>query len=139
MNRWRIPVGLEEEVIKRDWRCVYCGTAFVVGDPNRGRKASWEHILNDATIISPTNIARCCVSCNASKGAKPLRLWLESTYCKRRGINPSSVADVVRSHLQSPAPIADAGSASDEAQARKVAASGSSGSRSALVRMLTVR
>jgi hypothetical protein len=99
VNRWGIPAWLEDEVIARDRRCVYCGIEFVIGDPSRGSDASWEHIVNDATIISATNIARCCVSCNASKGAKPLDRWLESRYCKRRGISVVSVADVVRSHL----------------------------------------
>ena len=134
MNRWRIPAWLEEEVIKRDWRCVYCGTAFSLGDLSRGRQASWEHIVNDATIVSAENIARCCVSCNASKGAKPLRRWLESTYCNRRGINLTSVAEVVRAHLQPSTPSSDALAASSAGPTGKAAASSSSGSLSALVR-----
>jgi hypothetical protein len=61
--------------------------------------ATWEHIINDARIITRENIARCCASCNASKGAKPLSVWLESAYCKNRGITKDSVADVVRMHI----------------------------------------
>lgn len=51
--------------------------------------------MNDESIISETNIARCCAACNASKGAKPLRHWLDSDYCKRRGISVRTVAPVV--------------------------------------------
>ena len=63
--------------------------------------ATWEHIVNDAKIITRDNIARCCASCNASKGVKPLSVWLDSAYCKSRGITKDFVADVVRRHLVS--------------------------------------
>jgi len=139
MNRWGIPAWLEDEVIARDGRCVYCGIEFAIGESRRGRKASWEHIVNDVTIVSAANIARCCVSCNASKGAKPLDLWLESSYCEQRGINIASVADVVKSHLQSSMSTSDASTSLQADLAGKRAASGSSGRRSALVRVLTVR
>jgi hypothetical protein len=134
MNRWGIPAWLEAEVITRDRRCVYCGIEFVTNDPRRGCKASWEHIVNDVTIVSAANITRCCVSCNASKGAKPLDRWLESNYCKRRGIGPVSVSEVVRRHLQSNATTSDGRAASQADQTGKRAASSSSGSRNALVR-----
>ncbi len=39
------------------------------------------------------------MSCNASKGAKELQVWLESAYCKRKGIRVGSVAEVVRNAL----------------------------------------
>jgi hypothetical protein len=64
--------------------------------------SSWEHIVNDARIISAENIARCCMSCNASKGAKDLSKWLQSRYCLRKGITESSVAQVVRDALTTP-------------------------------------
>jgi len=63
--------------------------------------------VNDVRIVSRDNIARCCVSCNASKGAKKLSDWLESKYCKKRGITKDTVAEVVRRallfHTDSPA------------------------------------
>lgn len=62
--------------------------------------ATWEHIINDARIISRENIARCCVSCNSSKGTKKLSDWLESDYCKKRGINGETVAEVVKQALE---------------------------------------
>jgi hypothetical protein len=63
--------------------------------------ATWEHIVNDARIINRENIARCCVSCNSSKGTKEVSEWLESNYCKKRGITKESVAQVVKSALAS--------------------------------------
>jgi hypothetical protein len=59
VNRWNIPAWLEAEVLARDLRCVYCGVAFAVGGPSRRHRPSWEHIINDAQIVSRENIARC--------------------------------------------------------------------------------
>jgi len=61
--------------------------------------ATWEHIVNDAGIVTRDNIARCCFACNASKGTKDLRVWLKSEYCRSHGITEDSVADVVRRAL----------------------------------------
>jgi hypothetical protein len=72
MNRWNIPGSLERAVIERDRACVYCRTEFEPLTRSREAMATWEHIVNDARIITRENIARCCASCNASKGAKPL-------------------------------------------------------------------
>lgn len=102
MNRWKIPEALEREVLARDARCVYCGVAFIPASPSRKHRPSWEHIVNDQRIVTRDNIARCCISCNASKGAKLLSDWLESGYCKRRGITKETVAPVVRRALLSP-------------------------------------
>ena len=102
VNRWGIPAWLEREVIDRDRRCVYCGVAFEPETVTNRSKATWEHIVNDATIIDRSNIARCCASCNASKGTKSLSDWFESDYCKRRGIAPATVADVVKRALIRP-------------------------------------
>jgi len=99
MNRWNIPDGLEREVIERDRRCVYCGVAFAPQGTRRRDHPSWEHIVNDARIVTRENIARCCVGCNASKGTKDLAEWLASTYCGMRGITRESVAAVVRAAL----------------------------------------
>lgn len=101
MNRWQIPDWLEREVIDRDRCCIYCGVEFtehVVGHRDR---PSWEHIVNDARIITRENIARCCIGCNASKGTRRLADWLQSKYCAIRGIAPATVAPVVRSALES--------------------------------------
>jgi hypothetical protein len=99
MNRWNIPDWLEREVIERDRRCIYCGVEFVSPIATRRCAPSWEHIVNDARIVTRENIARCCISCNASKGTKDLAAWLQSKYCRTRGITAESVATVVRAVL----------------------------------------
>ena len=86
MNKWNIPDWLEREVVERDRRCVYCGVTFGMQSTTRRHRPSWEHIINDASIITPRNIARCCIACNASKGTKGLADWLQSQYCRTRGI-----------------------------------------------------
>lgn len=103
MNNWGIPGWLEEEVRARDKTCVYCGIRLIEKMPSSGPRkavATWEHIINDASIVTRENIARCCVACNASKGTKKLSDWLASTYCRKRGIDRDTVADVVKKALQ---------------------------------------
>lgn len=102
MNRWNIPERLEQEVLARDTACVYCGIVFSFPASTRGTTPSWEHIANDAKIVTRENIARCCMSCNASKGAKELRAWLRSKYCERKGIHEQTVAKVVKDALSVP-------------------------------------
>jgi 5-methylcytosine-specific restriction endonuclease McrA len=102
MNRWNIPVWLEKEILERDKYCVYCGTLFGSGSA-KGSLASWEHIVNDANIITRENIALCCRSCNSSKGAKILADWLKSEYCRRRGIDSEHIADIVKRSLRNSA------------------------------------
>ena len=99
MNRWKIPAWLEQEVLDRDRYCIYCGVVFTEQAGPRRSRRSWEHIINDARLISRENIAFCCIGCNASKGAKVLVEWLESNYCKSRGITEQSVSSVVREAL----------------------------------------
>lgn len=96
-NKWNIPTWLEAEIRERDKDCVYCRTPF---EATLARSApSWEHIVNDASIITRENIALCCRGCNASKGQKSLAVWLETTYCKVRGITRETVAPIVREAL----------------------------------------
>jgi len=103
MKNWGIPDWLEKEVKERDKTCVYCGIQMTEKWPLRGpRKAvgTWEHIINDESIISRENIARCCVACNSSKGTRKLADWLQSSYCKKHGINKETVAQVVKEALR---------------------------------------
>ena len=102
-NRWRIPTLLEEQVRARDKACVYCRVEMLQSAPRgspRKTVATWEHIINDATIITPENIALCCSGCNSSKGQKLLADWLQSRYCLSRGINEETVAEVVKDALR---------------------------------------
>lgn len=101
MNRWNIPASLEQEIVERDQNCIYCRRAFDI-DGTKGSSATWEHIVNDARIVTLENIARCCSSCNASKGSKTLAAWLKTDYCQQRGINENTISDVARAALLSP-------------------------------------
>ena len=106
MNRWNIPDWLENEVVARDRSCVYCRVDFTAPSAERRAKPSWEHIINDARIVTRENIVLCCVGCNASKGTRTLSAWLESKYCVARGITRSSVASIVKAALESSGPNA---------------------------------
>lgn len=102
-NNWKIPIQLETEILSRDTHCIYCGVEI----SRRGGKevgiefqGSWEHIINDASIITRENIARCCRPCNSSKGTKTLSDWLKTEYCKRKNITPDTIAPVAKGHLK---------------------------------------
>ena len=103
MNNWGIPNLLEREVQERDKICVYCGVQMIEQMPPRGPRrnvATWEHIINDSSIVSRENIARCCTACNSSKGSRTLSDWIQSSYCQKRGINKDTVAEVVKEALR---------------------------------------
>ncbi len=99
-NRWGIPKDVEEFVKARDLSCVYCGILFSGSTESTKTKPSWEHIINDIRINGTENIALCCRSCNASKGAKDLEIWLESSFCQKKGIDRSTLATVVLKYLE---------------------------------------
>ncbi|OFW96741.1 MAG: hypothetical protein A2W44_06385 [Acinetobacter sp. RIFCSPHIGHO2_12_41_5] len=99
-NSWNIPHWLEKEVRERDKQCVYCGEKFTPATISKKTCASWEHIINDAKIITQKNIALCCCSCNASKGQKQLSTWLQSKYCLDRGITKYSVAPIIQMAIE---------------------------------------
>jgi hypothetical protein len=103
MNRWDIPAWLEDEVRARDKICVHCGVEMIDRMPPGGSRrnvATWEHIINDASIVTRKNIALCCAACNSSKGTKDLSDWINSPYCQRHGITGDSVADIIKEALR---------------------------------------
>lgn len=102
MNRWNIPNWLEKAALERDQACVYCGIIFSDEPQSFRERRSWEHISNNANIITLENIALCCRGCNSSKGAKLLEDWLDSPYCKRKNISKDTVAQVVKEALLNP-------------------------------------
>lgn len=101
-NRWGIPQEVENTVRQRDKNCVYCGIEFRKDEVSRKFKPTWEHIVNDIRINGIDNIALCCMSCNASKGAKRLQDWLESSYCRSNNITSKLVAKVVMEAIENP-------------------------------------
>ncbi len=99
-NKWGIPKYVENFVKSRDSACVYCGIEFKEPYESRKTKPSWEHIVNDIKINGVENIALCCVGCNASKGIKSLSEWLESKYCKNKGISAETVSDIIKDAIE---------------------------------------
>ncbi|WP_412972804.1 hypothetical protein [Glaciecola sp. MF2-115] len=98
-NNWNIPNWLEEEIIQRDTNCVYCRCDFTPTKVSKRTASSWEHIINDASIITRENIALCCCGCNSSKGQKKLSDWIDSKYCIEKGITRENVAEVIKTAL----------------------------------------
>jgi hypothetical protein len=97
--RWKIPPALASVVIARDRYCVYCGRIFETAPSPRATWASWEHIVNDMSLIGEANIALCCIGCNSSKGTKSLRNWLDSKCCAERGVTMQTLAPIAISRL----------------------------------------
>jgi len=95
-NNWNIPDWLEKEVRERDKNCVYCRVEFTPSKISKKTTSSWEHIINDAKIVTRENISLCCCGCNASKGQKNLSNWLQSKYCKDRDISLNTVAPIIK-------------------------------------------
>ena len=83
-NNWNIPLNLEKEIRERDKVCVYCGINFTSTKISKKTASSWEHIINDAKIITRENIALCCCSCNASKGQKNFQFGLNQNIVKKK-------------------------------------------------------
>ncbi len=100
-NNWNIPAWLEKEVRERDKCCVYCSAEFTPTKISKKTADSWEHIINDAKIITRENIALCCYGCNASKGQKQLSICLQTPYCQELGINPETVAPIIKEAIKS--------------------------------------
>lgn len=71
-NRWGIPKNGEDFVKERDLNCVYFGLSFANNVFTHKTRPTWEHIINEIKINEAENVALCCGSCNASKGAKLL-------------------------------------------------------------------
>ncbi len=92
--RWNIPTEIALAVIARDARCFYCRRAFSALNGPRAQRPSWEHIVNDESLVGLDNIALCCIACNASKGTKPLGQWLTTTYCRDRAISSETLSIV---------------------------------------------
>ncbi|PTU30172.1 HNH endonuclease [Stenotrophobium rhamnosiphilum] len=103
VNRWGIPYWLEMEVRARDKNCVYCAVLMIERAPrgsSRKAVATWEHIINDARIITRENIALCCASCNSSKGQKFLSVWIASEKCIKRGVTEATIAPIIQLALK---------------------------------------
>lgn len=103
-NKYGIPNEELEKIRKRDKRCVYCKKEFRKYTHLRGSRkdiATIEHLNNVGPWDNPKTVAYCCGSCNSSRGAKVLRDWFSSEYCKNKNINEGTVAEPVKKYLRS--------------------------------------
>jgi len=109
-NNFRIPDLLEKKIRERDKQCVYCHSSMNAYPIKKDGKwshnkfktaATIEH-FDDEIIYNPPEekLAICCMSCNTSRGAKELKEWFNLPYCKKRGINKDTVANVVKKYLK---------------------------------------
>ena len=109
----RPPEETLAKIRARDKACVYCGKEMISPwDPkNRKDSVTIEH-LNHKNLDSvgsyiregkPVSeiVAICCGECNSSRSDKSLLDWFETDYCKNKnkGINYSTVTDVVRKYI----------------------------------------
>ena len=99
-NNYKIPKKLALAVAWRDRVCVYCGSAFSSIGPSGNRRSSWEHIINDQSLVTPENIALCCTGCNGSKGDMSLEDWLRTDYCAKNSVSELTLAPVALAALR---------------------------------------
>ncbi len=112
-TKFGIPQDQLDEIVLRDEVCVYCQKEMI--NPfdihNRSNSATIEHLNHRADWYSVQDfvgrglsvhsiITICCGGCNSSRGAKPLRRWLESRYCKSRNINVDTVSPIVQRYIE---------------------------------------
>ena len=82
-------------VMERDRACIYFAVSFSTPTTRARRPSLVGNIVNDESIVTLANIARCCLSCNASKGRKTAsRLAAIPIACAER----SHCRPVVRPH-----------------------------------------
>ena len=98
-NRFGIPRDIESAIRARDVQCVYCRKAML--PTSSELRAEWatiehlDHLPPFAYRVGQTedDFAIACGSCNSSRGAKPLAIWVAN-----RGI-ADTVAPVVKAYL----------------------------------------
>lgn len=98
-NGYRLPMELYLYITSTYKKCVYCGKEMKEGPYQN--KATVEH-FDYISVLNPEkwNVVLCCGSCNSSNN-QPITLleWFGKPYCLEKGINESTVAQVVRDYL----------------------------------------
>ena len=100
-NTYGISEQDEQEIRKRDKKCVYC-RALMKQPPNaRGALgATIEHFNNDGDLREKINIGICCRRCNSSKGTKTLSVWFKAAYCRENKISRRRAARAVERFMR---------------------------------------
>ncbi|KQP14219.1 hypothetical protein ASF43_15460 [Pseudorhodoferax sp. Leaf267] len=97
--RCKVPWAVALEVLARDARCVYCAKLFCEASGLRSTFPTWDS-LNAGKKPTVDDVVLCCIGCKASKGRKPLRLWLQSGYCRQHNIELRMFAPVALRHVK---------------------------------------
>jgi len=107
-KNYGIPDNVLSEIKVRDKLCVYCHKLMIYPDqaPKCVDSPSIEHLKYGGPIywsdgLCKDGIVICCISCNSSRDSKRLTDWFKSKYCINKNINSDTVADPVKSYLQS--------------------------------------
>ena len=96
-NKWNIPDWLEEEVKRRDKRCVYCGVEFTPASVSKKTSASWEHIINEEGRPAEKISLCAVVDVTQAKAGKTLGLagigllQAQGDYSRKRSPNNSKI------------------------------------------------
>jgi hypothetical protein len=111
-NNFGIPQEVEYRLRQKFKVCVYCRGemqehAAAIGCPSD--KATIEHLNENPPFswsdgLKEEDFVICCGSCNASRGQKSLTAWFTSSYCVKRGITASTVAEEVKQYLERQVP-----------------------------------
>lgn len=117
-NKFQIPQEVLDRVGEPDNRCVYCIQPLEeykhhAGSKNRMATIEhlreegpfyWRDVVVDGVLkqggVKEEDLAICCVSCNSSRGAKPLIDWFAGEYCRERNIDRATVRGRVREYLR---------------------------------------
>lgn len=106
MKRFGIPAEVERRLRERDASCVYCKKDF--SNSSQRDKPTIEHLNENPPFfwqdgLTEAGLAKCCWSCNSSRGRKTLTDWLRTPYCTNRDrpINHDTVATPVKRFLRS--------------------------------------
>ena len=99
-NTFGISEQDEREIRARDKLCVYCGVLMKQYPHTMGATgATIEHFNNEGPFEKKYNLAICCRGCNASKGAKRLDVWFNTSYCRDKNINKETVSKAVTDYM----------------------------------------
>jgi len=96
------------EIQARDNRCVYCGKKFDTSSEtdrptieHLNHRQDWDSVGEYRREEKPVSeiVAICCMACNRNRGARSLRKWFESKYCKDNTINYQTITQVVKNYI----------------------------------------
>lgn len=99
-NKYGIDPKVLDEIRRRDQSCVYCGVFMPAWKDRKNHSdfATIEHVYPPGN--DPTWVSFCCNACNL-RHKMPLPEWFKTEYCREKGINEKTVADIIKKFLAS--------------------------------------